>query len=112
LLEESRREQLAKSELVTTFLQNCDVSHVVLPKAAKRSAYSAALPILSSDAPYELLLFRQPLNAITELLKTCDTMRNKSFRVWISIFRFDFTILKLHFKSQFHNHEGWDINAQ
>jgi hypothetical protein len=49
------------------------MSHIVLPKAAKRSAYSTALPILSSDAPYELLLFRQPLYAITELLETCDT---------------------------------------
>jgi hypothetical protein len=46
----------------------------VLPKAAKRSAYSAALLILSSDAPYELLLFRQPLNATTELLVTCDNL--------------------------------------
>jgi hypothetical protein len=49
------------------------MSHVVLLKAAKRLAYSAALPILSSDAPYKLLLFRQPLYAITELLKTCDS---------------------------------------
>ncbi len=47
--------------------------HVVLPKAAKRSAYSIVLPILSSDAPYELLLFRQLLNATTELLITCNT---------------------------------------
>jgi hypothetical protein len=50
------------------------MSHVVLPKAAKRSAYSAALSILSSDAPYKLLLFRQPLNATTELLVTCDIL--------------------------------------
>jgi hypothetical protein len=60
--------------VLLNFKNNVVMSHVVLPKAAKRSAYSAALPILSSDAPYELLLFRQPLNAITELLKTCDRL--------------------------------------
>jgi hypothetical protein len=36
--------------------QKQKLSHVVLPKALTSSAYSAALPILSSDAPYELPL--------------------------------------------------------
>ena len=50
------------------------MSQVAAPKglALGRSAYSAALPLFSSDAPYELLFFRQPLNATTELLLTCD----------------------------------------
>jgi hypothetical protein len=51
------------------------MSHVMLLKAAKRLTYLTTFLILSSNAPYKLLLFKQPLNAIIKLLKTCDSYK-------------------------------------
>jgi hypothetical protein len=68
------KSRLARKDDYEAEITLCRKSPLLRGLALGRSAYSAALPLFSSDAPYELLFFRQPLNATTELLSTCDTL--------------------------------------
>jgi hypothetical protein len=61
------------------------MSHVMLLKAIKRLAYSATLLILSSDALYKLPLSETTINAITELLSSCDIIYIKYLSFIINI---------------------------